>query len=153
MNNPYQAPKADLGKEIIEPKSKRGWKIFFWVLLVLQVLSVLFMWSEASPQIHELVINLLVYPFILIGLFAYAYNKRFISQGFWKVLFFIGISSDLYSVWALIKEGEGFSSDAEMYFTLVLMAVLILPMMYFQYLGLYRYGYNAPEIWEEHSQH
>jgi len=34
-----------------------------------------------------------------------------------------------------------------MYFTIGIFVALIFPLMFFQYLALYRYGFKAPEIW------
>ena len=89
MENPYQAPQSDVGKGIAEPKTKRGWRIFFWLMLGMQIISIVAMLFEPDVVVTEWVLNLLVYPVVFIGLFAYAYDKRILSVGFWKPFLFM----------------------------------------------------------------
>lgn len=106
MENPYQAPQSNVDNGIVEAKRKRGWKVLFWVLLVLQIFSMVFIFTEDEPDIYELVSTFAIYPLVLIGLFAYAYNKRILFPSFWRFLLVVSLVSDVYSIFMLVGSDE-----------------------------------------------
>lgn len=154
MDNPYQAPQSNVDNGIIESKNKTGWKIFFWVMVLLHIALLFSTWAdaEAELEVYDFVVDFILYPFIFLGLFGYAYNKQFLSPNVWKATMVVGILSDVYSIWRLIDEEQElfiFDGEVVLYVTFSLVILLSFSLMFVQYLGLYRYGYNSPEIWDE----
>jgi hypothetical protein len=154
MDNPYQAPTANVDTGIVEPPSKKGWKIFSWFLLSMQLLSVFFVMLLNTEEYESEMTNLdnismlLVYPAIIIGVFAYAYNWKLLSPIYWKLLIVVGVMMDIYSAYL-----QDFSiEDLELlgvigYLFVGVIVFLLLVMAFLQYFALYQYAFKSPEIW------
>jgi hypothetical protein len=144
LNNPYVAPTSDLGAEKhLAPKTL--WKIFFWVLLVLEVLSLLMLLMDPSESLLIILFDTVIYSFILLGLFGFSYNRKIINRIIWAYVIPIGIVFDLYNVFSL---GLEFETTDELYVVLGLAVAISLPLMIFQYLALFKYSFRSPEIWQ-----
>lgn len=154
MDNPYQAPTANVDTGIVEPPSKKGWKIFAWFLLSMQLLAVFFVMLvsteeyESEMTVLDNVSMLLIYPAIIIGVFAFAYSWKLLSPIYWKLLIVIGVVMDIYSAYL-----QGFAvEDLGLWGIMGYLFVggivfLVLLMAFLQYFALYQYAFKSPEIW------
>ena len=142
MNDPYKTPQASV--EVRETVSKTGWKVFFWILLVLEVLSLAFMVIDPAETLLKTLLETIIYLSILTGIFGFAYHRKLLFRRFWIALIPIGL---IYDAYTLILLDWGFESAEEMYFSLALIALLLIPLMFFQYLALYKYGFRSADIW------
>ena len=142
MTNPYKTPESDV--EVIATISKTRWKAFFWMILVLEALSAVLMIVDPDDSMLGMVIELIVYPVIIIGLFGFAYDRKIFFRQFWSYMIPIGMAFDLYLYYDL---GWAFESTEELYFTFGLVVVIGIPLAIFQYLALYKYSFRSPEIW------
>lgn len=152
MDNPYQPPKADLGNDIIKPKSKKGWKIFFWVMMSLQLMLMVSTFidpiEDKIPIDHF--IDFVIYPITILGIFGFAYNKRLITSGFWKNWIVIAIITDIYSISAIFKTDIGSaSSGIELYLYVGTILAILVPIMALQYYCLYSYAFKSTQIWSK----
>lgn len=143
MNDPYKTPQANV--EVHETASKTGWKIFFWVLLVLEVLSLAYMAIDPAETLLKTLLETLIYLSILTGIFGFAYDRKLLFRRFWVALIPVGL---IYDAYTLLMLDWGFESAEEMYFSLALIALLLIPLMFFQYLGLYSYACKSAQIWQ-----
>jgi hypothetical protein len=142
MNDPYRTPQSDV--EVNQPVSKTKWKVFFWIILLLEIISIVFMIIDPEESTLEVVAELIIYPIIIVGIFGFAYGRRIFSTQLWISMIPIGLSYDVYG---FLKLDWTFGSTEEMYFTVGLVAVIIFPLMIIQYLALYKYSFKSPEIW------
>jgi len=149
MTNLYQAPTSDLLGEVVERPKKR-WKVFFWLILVLEMLSIFGMLSEDAVDVKHLILEVLMYSFVLLGLFGFAYHKRIFVAGFWKLVLPVVMSYDAYS-FATVEGLELQEVDSIMV-VLVIMVILILPLLLFQYYALFRYGFKSAFIWGDRQR-
>lgn len=81
MDNRYKAPEAVIRDT--ETLSKKRWKVFAWVILLLEILSVSLQLSMPEETFIEVMVELVIYASIILGLFGFAYNKRFMNRPFW----------------------------------------------------------------------
>ena len=143
MNDPYKTPQSDVA--VTQSVSKTRWKILFWIILSLEIVSIVFIIINPEESILEVVIELIIYPIIIVGVFGFSYGRKIFFSKFWISIIPIGLSYDIYS---LYKLDWVFGSTEEIYFMVSLMAVIVLPLMFFQYLALYKYSFKSPEIWQ-----
>jgi hypothetical protein len=145
MNNPYQPPESDVSNKNDIIKSKLGWKIFFWFILIIELLSVSAALFDHEENIVELAAETLLYSAILFGLFGFSYNKKFFIRKFWGYLIPTGLFWDIYTLstigWTEIETTE------ELYFSVGLLIVIGLPLLILQYTALFKYSFRSPEIW------
>jgi hypothetical protein len=142
MTDPYKTPESDV--EVITTISKTRWKVFFWMTLVLEVLSIVLMIIDPDDSMPAMVIELIVYPILIIGLFGFAYDRKIFFRQFWSYKLPIGMAFDLYLYYDL---DWAFESMEELYFSIGLIVVIGIPLALFQYLALYKYSFRSPEIW------
>ena len=147
MADPYRPPQSDI--EIPEPPTKTGWKVFFWVLLVMEALSLGTMMVDSEQPLFEILIELLVYPLILAGLFGYAFNRRILVRRLWIGLIPIALCYDFY--W-IFESDWGLESSADPWLELGLALSLVVPLLVFQYLGLVNYAFRSPDIWHSNRE-
>ena len=145
MNNPYQPPESDVISKNNIKQPKLGWKIFFWIILVIELLSVSVALIDHEENIYELTAETLFYTAILLGLFGFSYNKKIIIRVFWGYLIPIGLIWDIYTIssigWTEMETSE------ELYFSIGFLIVIGLPLLVLQYTALYKYCFRSPEIW------
>ena len=143
MDDPYRTPRSDV--EVLQTASKTKWKVFFWVILVLELVSIGFIFIDSEGTVLEIVTELIIYPIIVIGIYGFAYDKRIMFRKLWIFMIPVGLAFDIYSYYTL---DWNFGSPEEMYFTAGLSLVIGIPFMFLQYLALYKYGSKSPEIWQ-----
>ncbi|MDM3871495.1 hypothetical protein QSV34_09015 [Porticoccus sp. W117] len=144
--NPYQTPASDLTST---PESlhapKVGWKFYFWLILVLEIIGLYSSINEPDVDRLYTVLEVIVYSVIIFGVFGFSHNKRIFHSKFWLTWIPIGIAYDIYITYLLIIDFE----VPEKQQMLVLLALTItLPLWFLQYLALYKYGSKSPEIWD-----
>jgi hypothetical protein len=139
MDSLYKAPEAIIRDTDVQAKTM--WKVFAWITLLLEPLSVYLLLSMPEVAMVEVIAEVVVYGFIILGLFGFAYDKRFLSRHFWMLLIPVGGLYDIFSL------GWDFDTPLEGYLTGGLVAVVWLVPTYFQYLALYRYSARSSQIW------
>ncbi len=142
MNNPYKPPKSDI--HIQEKPNKIKWKFFFWIVFALKVISVVIIASDLDDPALALALELAVYSTVLIGLFGFAYGKCLFKRQLWKIVLPVGI---IYDTYAIISQDWAFVSTEEMYIVLGVIAIIVFPIVFFQYMALYKYGFKSEDIW------
>jgi hypothetical protein len=145
MTNPYKAPESEVGSGIPQIHSKAAWKGFFWVILVFEVLSLIASFYVPIISWFALIAEIIIYGLILTGLFGFAYNKKILYKNLWGYLIPSGIFFDVYSIFS--EDFGELSNDLELYFVIGLIVVFALPLMFFQYLALYKYRFKSDSIW------
>ena len=157
MVNPYQAPKSNIENGIEEePRSKKGWKIYFWIILVLHPLTTAAMFFDTDDLYTNIdkLIALVIYPIIILAIYGFAYNRRIFSAVFWKIWIFVALISDAYSLSDIFRAEElEFTTDGAFYLYIAVILVLVVPLMVFQYICLYNYGFKSLEIWADKTTH
>ena len=143
LNNPYNTPSSDLGEDK-QSVSKTKWKVFFWVIIVIELLSLILMVSDSEETWLNIILDIIVYSSIIIGLYGFSYNKKILNKKIWVYLIPIGIALEIYG---FLREGLTFESSEEMYVVLAITAVIIVPLLFLQFLALYKYSFKSPEIW------
>ncbi|MBV1910556.1 MAG: hypothetical protein KUG78_14740 [Kangiellaceae bacterium] len=150
MPNPYRTPIAEVRQLVGQPVSRTKWKVFFWIMLFLELTSVFFSGDDRTRPWYEVFGEYAIYSAVLLGLFGFSYNKVFFVRGFWKALIPITFLWDLYTIAsAFLEESYGDVEVEVIYAMLAAFALVALPMMIFQYMALYFYGFRSSEIWND----
>ncbi len=164
-NNPFEPPRADIRIDESATDKRLGWKVFFLLMLILNIFGFYSVFVGEAFQLMD-ILDLLVYLFVLLALFGYAFKKAFFTQGFWKVLLPISLLVDISSLFTdvsdVFQNEMGVFVDAPIFYTdldlggigvitIIIMFVILVPIMLLQYLILYRYGYTDREPWN--NQH
>ncbi len=137
----------------ISPKTTRSkwWKIYFFIALAVNLLGFTLSFKDllSGERLIGSISGLVVYPWILVAIFGYAFNKKILARKVWKVLFSVAIITDITTA-ILIYMSSTEQYDPGMSFIIfVVTCVLMSPLIYFQYVALYRYGFSKTEPWEE----
>jgi len=111
----------------------------------MEIASIFSIFFDPEETFLELIMEMIIYPVIILGVFGYAYGKRIFFNRLWIAMIPIGLSYDIYGFATL---DWTFGSTEEMLFTAGLMAAIILPLVFCQYLALYGYSFKSPEIWQ-----
>lgn len=152
-NNPYQTPKAPLETPVSEaPKIHVLWKVFFFFILFIQLFSWYSSFNDLIGEQEDLlasIADLTIYPFLLLGLYGYVYQKCVFNQRFWQVLFPVSLCIELYLIGVALI--EVFQEDAGLLGPLIIMIVMLIlvPVIYFHFLAIYRYAYNDVFPWQQ----
>jgi len=156
MDNPYQPPKADLGNEIPKIKSKKGWKIFFWIMALMQLLVMLsrLVYPAEGATAIDYFIDFVISPITILGIFGFAYSQSLIASAFWKVWMVVSLVADAYSIFGAFDTEIVSTSGLEFYLYIGVTLALLVPLMALQYFCLYSYAFKSPEIWgDQADQH
>lgn len=123
-----------------------GWKVYFWIMVVVLVTSHLIVFSSGA-RIH----NYLDVPISLItvaGIYAYAYKIKLINQYIWKIWLVFAI------VWEILLSILLTTIDTkyEVGFYVDLIAALIsLALILPGYIALYIYAFRSDDIWQQNN--
>lgn len=142
--NPYQPPKTSIGNVGGKPKNSIWWKAFFWLTLVLMLLSAI-----SLPFIDGL--NLFDYAdFMLsvvsvVGLYGFCFYRRLGNVVFWRYFFYVVlVESIIFSIVLPIMEIPRYGEVADVtgwyIFEIVYTSLLLW--------AIYRYAYKVPFLWE-----
>ena len=122
-----------------------GWKIYLWALVILILLGYPQMLCS-GPTVWEIV-DMLVTPLAIVGLYGYAYKKQIIHQSLWKVWVFVVILWDVaYNV--VLSGLLGVTLYGHLFEEMSLPCIalnwtVIAP----TYVALYLYGYRSDSLW------
>lgn len=128
----------------IKPRSI-WWKVFFFIILILEMVSI----GEASRNImigKDLFMNILelvVYPWVVIAIFGYAFCKRILVRKVWKILFPLAIMTDITWHYFFFTKPD----NQYMLIIILIFYASLSPLIIFQYLALYRYGFSETDPW------
>ena len=148
MTNPYKPPSSNIKIDENNTDNRIGWKMFFLLMLLLQIASVYLVFNDIMKDDYDYfdILDLFIYPFILLALFGYAFKKAFFQQLVWKIFFTISLIID-----ALFLFFE-FSTTPELTDNLIVISIafaILTPLFLLQYLALYRYGFTKKEPWDQ----
>lgn len=117
----------------------RSWRIYFWMLVVAQPISLIM--DPSMVTIAELVLTIIV----LAGFWGYLHSKPLIRRGFWKSIFCVNVIYLLtVTIWLTFTTlSKQLSGNTEQ-ILILLITVFSIP----QLLALWRYGYCCHHIWE-----
>lgn len=123
-----------------------AWKIYFWILLLLLLLSYAAIFTGA-PSIWD-VFDIIISLAAITGLFAYAYKKKVLTAKFWSITFLVIIAWDLtynlvLSEYLGVAQNISGSRDASPIQTLVGLA-LVMP----EYIALYLLAFKSDTLWK-----
>jgi len=155
-NNPFEPPRSDIRIDEEDKDKRLGWKIFFWVIFLLSIFGYYFILvaDDFSPitDILYMIFDL----FMLMALFGYAFKKAFFQQSVWKVLLPIVLVKDVFSTVSEVMDTSFFQSPFSiwgegmgMIIAIATVAVVVVPIAFFQYLALYRYGFTDRAPWHK----
>ncbi len=138
----------------ISSKASRSiwWKAYFFIFLTLVLLAFnsYFYNLLAGEKLIESISSFVVTPWVLVAIFGYSFNRKFFVRKVWEMLFPIVIITDILSVTLSYMSFSEQNGPGQSLFIFVVIYVLFAPLLYFQYLALYRYGFSKNEPWEEH---
>jgi hypothetical protein len=131
----------------ISPKISRSkwWKIYFFIILALQLHSFIISSQEllAGENLIRNTIDFVVYPWVLVAIFGYSFNKKLLTRRVWEVLFPIAISTDIIQIYLFFKEQNSYEGA----FIVLIGYAILSPLIILQYIALYRYGFSKIEPW------
>ena len=144
--NPYKPPHSNV-ERIEEPEERSiWWKIYFWFIFVAQCLYA--GWIIFDPEGAEAVpidyFDLLVYVFVLLALFGFAYSKQFLTRKIWQYFFPFII---IWDIWLTYIDFE-FRDFINLGITpIIIFSVVLVVIIIPQYVALYRYAYREYGLW------
>lgn len=149
MKNPYTPPSSDVSLEELDDilPSKKWWKVFFWFFLVAECLSITSLLFDDDMVSTEMASEILIYGFIILGLFGFSYDKKIFFRQWWGCAIPVGLSYDLYSIYA--GDWSNSVSPEELYVTIAVLIILVGPLLFFQYFALYKYCFKSSNIWNK----
>ena len=131
----------------ISPKISRSkwWKIYFFIILALQIHSFIISFQDllVGKDLIRNIIDFVVYPWVLVAIFGYSFNKRILIRRVWEVLFLVVITADIIQIYLFIKEQNNYEGT----FIVLMGYAIILPLIILQYIALYRYAFSKTEPW------
>lgn len=151
MEEMYKSPDAELLGSQPERQKKR-WKLFFFLILILEALSIVSLMADPAVAGYEVVLELLIYSLVILGLFGFAFHKALLKQVLWKLLLPVVIAYDFYSISRMDWSFESGAGPSAYYFAIAFALVVMLPLMGLQYYVLYSYGFQADHIWHKPSE-
>jgi len=146
LNTAYQAPESSFNDNSVDDTPKKRWKVFFWLVFVLEIFSIISFFTDAELNIYEAVAELIFYSFVLIGLYGFAYKKRIFKAMLWRIFIPLLLVYDIYSI-ATVEFGP--TEDKNEFIILAIFtAVIIIPLMLFQYMALIKYAFKSTDLWK-----
>ncbi|MBU2714160.1 hypothetical protein [Zooshikella harenae] len=147
MTNIYKGPEAGIEKEEAEKlhfHSKTGWKVFFFIMVALEIISLVF---GAATSLGNIFGEIIVYGLVLLGLYGFAFNKKIFVRKFWFFMIFAPLLWDGYSMFYLFS--ELIEDKLEAYFAIAFITIFWLPFLIFLTIAFYKYSFRSPEIWKQ----
>lgn len=136
MENPYRAPEAPLEIKNPDYVPSVGWKIFFFILLPLEIWTY---YDQFTDEVLEeplwwLCISAAVYSIYLIGLFGLAFAKRIGTPGFWIRFLPVLMCVDIYEFF------EVFTTSQLELIELVSVLLVVTPIIFLIWWSVYKYS-------------
>ncbi len=151
MTNPFEPPSSDIKINQQETDKRIGWIIFFLISLTLNIFSfydIIQNFIKEEAKIDDFLI-LLVYPLVLLALYGYAFKKAYFNQLIWKILLPITLIIDIIAFIILFTEEENSFNFIDNTLTAIIFLLILSPLIIFQYIALYRYGFTNREPWDK----
>ncbi|PUA29150.1 MAG: hypothetical protein B0W54_00625 [Cellvibrio sp. 79] len=145
MENPYAAPvAAPLATTQHLPKKMLWWKILFWLLVILEGAAfIAIVWGDDALAWDDSV-EIVIYVFVIAGIFGFAYQRVLFAELFWRGVIPVAALWDIFLIGKSVYEGL----HQEYFFVgVVIIAAVFGPVMFFQYLALYKYAFQSPHLW------
>ncbi len=143
---PIFLQKIQEGVAIAPEKSRsKWWKIYFFIFLALQLMSFIISFQDifAGEDLIASILDIIIGPVVLVAIFGYSFNKKILVRRIWKVLFPVAIISDIIAFYIAFKV----LNNPEEIIAMVVVFIIFLPLIIFQYIALYRYGFSKTEPW------
>ncbi len=138
----------------ISPKTSRSiwWKVYFFIYLTLVLLAFVTYFNNflAGEKLIESITGSVISPLILVAIFGYSFNKKILVRKVWKALFPVAIITEIVTTILGFMPVAGQDGPGNHILLWVVIYVIISPLIYFEYVALYRYGFSKTEPWEEH---
>lgn len=116
------------------------WKIYFWIMLVLLIVS-MFLENEYGLVGTVIgIVSMIIAIINTVGFYGYVYKKQFFSQSFWKIIFIITVIDVI--VTTIYYGFKDASDQGELIFVTILTFIVMYPLL----LGLYRYGFQKQKL-------
>lgn len=132
------------------------WKIYFWFLLIISIGAFRFQGINRNWDIADLLISAIA----MLGLYAFCWNKKILTQMFWKIFFLVNIILMIALTYIIPpsqqlieklpeKEMMVFQQNIFLFSTigLIISLILLLPL----FVALYSYGFKS-KIWKNYNQ-
>ncbi|MGI0119886.1 hypothetical protein [Zooshikella sp. RANM57] len=150
MTNIYKGPEAGIEKEEAEKlhfHSKTGWKVFFFIMVALEIISLLSLVFGEATSLVNIFGEIVLYGLLLLGLYGFAFNKKIFVRKFWFFMIFVTLLWDGYSMFYQL--GELVEDKLEAYFAIAFLTIFWLPFFVFLTIAFYKYSFRSPEIWNQ----
>ncbi len=140
--NPYEPPDTQLEKKTA-PRNAGWWKAFFWLTVVLMVLS-----AAALPAMPDLgafdYFDFLLSVVTSVGLFGFAFHKPVGGVVFWRYFFYVALVESIFfslvlPIASVPVYGQVISIDA---FYVIGLAFTIALLW-----AIYQYAYKCSFLW------
>lgn len=142
-NNPYQTPRSEVASGT-QFKRSIGWKIYFFCITGLSVLSMLAMFFVPDAGLAEIA-SLVLWLVATSGLFGFAFDKRIATPRFWLyTLIVYSLFSVAYYFITDIDLRAGMSLT-QFYVSSAISWLLALPAYY----ALYAYSRPNDPVWND----
>lgn len=125
-----------------------GWKIYFIALLTLTIGAYIAAFSDFDYI--DIPLNMIS----MIGLFGYAYKRRFFFRGFWKYWLFVIIFWDSLHLFLSIKHSwindrESIELAGHNFIVAIIIGAAIgLAIFLPGFIALYLYGFRSKDLWD-----
>lgn len=146
MENPYEVPRSALENNVLTMRKKAGWKIFFWLYFCFELLGITSMFFGEDDTVFDIVGEVVVYSFVLLGLFAFAYNKKIAAPLLWKTVLFVLVGWDCYVLIEVFIDDTYAGVEVAV---IVGLSIFVLAILFLQYFALYQYAFQSKEIWSK----
>jgi hypothetical protein len=120
-------------------KPHKGWRIYFFVVVALMMASLLMeLFGQDEYRLALDTVDYLISVIGIVGLFGYAFSRKYFSQGFWKAYVLIGV------VWEIFIVAHDFEIDPEFggLWLPVLTSVFYVLLFGPVYVAVWRYGFR-----------
>ncbi len=143
--NPYTPPQADLASATESTPRSIWWKLYFALVVLLQLLTIAVVLPETSLGPIE-TIDLPASMISLLGMWAFAFQRQLGRARFWQIWFPVIVTWDMVILFYFVPQGLAYAlsgSDpttaTENLFSLALGAPL--------YAALYLYAFRSNDMW------
>jgi uncharacterized membrane protein YbhN (UPF0104 family) len=116
-------------------------KIYLWVMLILWPIALAF--EITGGELSDIIdyLDYILWGTALLGVFGYCYDKKILSNFFWKAYLPFIVIWDFFIGYRYIKNEPEISGAIHICFLIIIALIIILP----EYIGLYLYGYKEKE--------
>lgn len=116
----------------------------FWLLVLLQGASFIVIFGDGDTPAWDDICEVVIYVFVIAGVFGFAYERALFTERFWRCLIPVAALWDIY----LTGQGVYEAWHQEYFFVgIAIVAVIFGPFVFFQYLALYKYAFQSPQLW------